>query len=304
MNALKPSGPFAIGTVTRRLEDPDRGARRLFLKVWYPADAPAGAIPELLWAQLRGAGATPWPVRALLGLLRRRSCSVPGAPQASAAGRGTPVLYNHGLVSFASENTSLAEELASHGHPVVAIEHVDQLAEYRGLQRAGTKDPIDQLVRERAADTAFVLDRLDSILAAVPGSAAPAEARAHLVGFSLGGAVSAELAAHDGRVASVVNLDGGTQGSGRTREVPTPYLMLYSEANEGINDAALPPQAQRLSAPRTRHLNYHDLAAVLPLLRWTAALGAAQPAQTLRWRNEKVREFLAQDRTAAESFPG
>jgi dienelactone hydrolase len=296
MSAIRPSGPFAIGTVTRRLEDPERRGRRLLLKVWYPAEVVAGATPELLWAQLRAGGATPWPVRALLGLLRRRSCSVPDAPYAAAAARRTPVLYNHGLVSFASENTSLAEELASHGHPVVAIEHTDQLAEYRDLQRAGTKDPVAHLVRERAADTAFVLDRLAPILATVAGHPGTVEARAHLVGFSLGGAVSAELAARDSRVASVINLDGGTQGSGRTREVSTPYLMLYSAGNEGINDATLPPQARRLCAPHTRHLNYHDLAAVLPALRWTAALGSARPAAALRWRNETVREFVRQQR--------
>src|SRR6185295_14798390 len=46
------------------------------------------------------------------------------------------VVYNHGLISFASENTSLMEELASHGQTVVSIQHVEQVLEFRALSAA------------------------------------------------------------------------------------------------------------------------------------------------------------------------
>jgi Platelet-activating factor acetylhydrolase, isoform II len=45
------------------------------------------------------------------------------------------VIYNHALISFASENRSLAEGLASDGFIVLGVEHVEQLAEWQLLNR-------------------------------------------------------------------------------------------------------------------------------------------------------------------------
>ncbi len=56
-------------------------------------------------------------------------------------------VYNHGLISFASENTSLAEALASHGFVILSIEHVEQLAELQSLNR---QQPADKRRQEAA----------------------------------------------------------------------------------------------------------------------------------------------------------
>jgi dienelactone hydrolase len=343
MSLPAPQGPCAVGCIVQELLDQDRPAhllatecgRRLFLKVWYPAEPGARGPGELVWPELRDPARAPPLARTVLGLLRQRTVSRSGARFAAPAAPSPLVIYHHGMVSFAAENTSLMEDLASHGYTVVAIEHRDQLAEFRGLaqnQSAAQRrtaavlakqiirtDPAaraalahdyytaspntNRIVRERAADTRLVLDRMESILDAIPGRHGNATSRpsVHLAGFSLGGAVATEVALHDARVASVVNLDGGTQGSIDAAALQVPYLMLYSQQNEGINDALLPTHAQRMAPAGTRHLNYHDIAGLVPLLRITPALGGIHPGKFLRHRNEMVRRFLGQLKPARNS---
>ena len=66
------------------------------------------------------------------------------------------LIYSHGLISFASENSMLMEYLASHGYLVIALQHVDQLAELRELQRAqprGEKQEQARLQRKLKASS-------------------------------------------------------------------------------------------------------------------------------------------------------
>jgi dienelactone hydrolase len=148
---------------------------------------------------------------------------------------------------------------------------------------------------ERAADSTHVQNHLEDVVAKLP--ALPAHAidtsSAHLVGFSLGGAVATEVAKRDARASSVVNLDGGMQGTLDAQGPRQPYLMLYSSANDRMNDALLPLHAQRVAPPDTTHLNYHDIAALLPILRLVRVTGRTAPKLFLEHRNELVREFYA-----------
>jgi dienelactone hydrolase len=299
--------------------------RKLFLKLWYPAE-PTPTTPELLWDQLRADRHIPLMARMLLAVLRRRTTAHPGAPLAAIEPATSPVLYNHGLVSFASENTSMMENLASHGYIVIAIQHEEQLSELRALNahqpapekqlaqdltaqmrrsNAAERAPLarrlyevsyntNRLVLERAIDTTTVLNNLRSILAAVPGrnARAPEPSQVHLIGFSVGGAVATEVALRDERIATVVNIDGGTYGSIDAARVRAPYLMIYSADNEAINDGLLPKHARCVTAANTSHLNYHDVAGLLPPLRWMRAVGSAEPVSVLQWRNRTVAEFI------------
>jgi dienelactone hydrolase len=216
--------------------------RRLLLKVWYPA-ANATTRPELLWAELRRDARTPLPMRLLLRCVRARTATVPYAAISPLVRASPLVIYNHGLISFTGKNTSLMEELASQGYTVLAIQHADQLAERRALTRGGGPgtrrarkelerqltvasvqeraklapqyydgaDNTNRIVIERSADTAFVMDNASTALAGIPGlqpESVDASA-AHLVGFSLGGAVATVTAERDPRARSVANLDGG-----------------------------------------------------------------------------------------------
>ena len=237
------------------------------------------------------------------------------------------VVYNHGLISFASENTSLMEYLASRGHVAIALRHVEQLAELQFLNRgrAGAERRVDaelaqrlqratgserarlaveyyarssntnRIVIERARDTSFALDRIADILRQVPGfsGVAPEAREVHLVGFSVGGAVSTEVAARDSRAKSIANLDGGMYGTQPSPPIRQPYLMMYSSANEGGNDALLPEHAVRYAPPGTAHLNYHDVSVLFPWLRYVRATGKVNAREFLASRNRIVEAFIA-----------
>ena len=144
MAFLEPSGPYDVGSIVHELVDADRASslksdtagRRLLIKAWYPADPTATAEKELLWEQLRQDAQTPAPVRLLLGCLRKTTSTHRNAPFNSDVPVSRAVVYNHGLISFASENTSLMEELASHGQTVICIQHAEQLVELRALNGA------------------------------------------------------------------------------------------------------------------------------------------------------------------------
>ena len=334
MSFLDPSGPFGVGSVTTELADrarpahllSDAAGRRLLLKLWYPAERGTGTENERIWQELRSDARAPGPIRLVLKCLRARTASRPNARFVARAPLSRAVVYNHGLVSFAAENTSLMQELASHGCTVVAIQHAEQLAEFQALGRAepAEKKKADaelarrvknagkderrklaaayyeaststaRLVAERAVDTAFVLDRLDAVLATIPGARAHAidASSAHLIGFSVGGAVSTAAARRDDRARSVVSLDGGMQGALDAKRMRQAYLMMYSSANDGMNDELLPQSAQRLAPADTAHLNYHDIAGLLPVLRLFGVTGRTPPRPFLEQRNHVVRDFV------------
>jgi hypothetical protein len=68
---------------------------------------------------------------------------------------------------------------------------------------------------------------------------------------------------------------------------------MYSAANEGGNDALLPDHAKHVAPAGTTHLNYHDVAALLPVLRHLRATGSTNAAAFVAQRNLTVREFLS-----------
>lgn len=158
------------------------------------------------------------------------------------------------------------------------------------------------IVGERARDTSFVLDRLQEALQRVPGvDEADVDCDAiHAAGFSVGGAIATETARRDGRVKSVTNLDGGFYGT--EPPIRQPYLMMYSAANEGINDLLLPEHAVRRTLANTAHLNYHDVSVLLPFLRYTGVTGKVNPRELIVLRNSAVEAFIrAVDETSVSS---
>jgi len=241
----------------------DQPGRELFLKLWYPAkpsvEASASEREHLLWDELRGRPDVPLPLRWMLAILKCfRTYARLSAPYAHELHSPRLVIYNHGLISFASENTSLAEALASHGFVVLAIEHLEQFAEWQSLNRQKpadkrkrstataarlkratpaeraqigpeyyrSADNANRVVEARAEDVTFVLHHIDSILERIPGfgETKPDFGQLAVVGLSLGGAVATEFAAHKGPVAAVVNLDGGffRQPAGRANHGALP----------------------------------------------------------------------------------
>lgn len=333
-----PSGPYRVGTTIHEFIDASRPAhlmsqqsgRILLAKTWYPAEIADTLEPEMLWETLRNDEHTPAALRAMLACMRARASSCYAAPFDSNVEEPSLVIYNHGFISFSSENTSLMEDLASHGCIVISIQHAEQLAEMKALSQAQstTKKKADRalelqlknapnakradlavgyyrastntnrVVIERSLDTSFALDQIEYALSQIPELTTDTVdvSAAHLIGFSIGGAVATECAKRETRVRSVINLDGGMQGSSTTAALRPPYLMMYSSANDAINDRLLPACATTITSADTRHLNFHDVAAIVPGLRFLRATGKVNPSAFLRERNANARKFIADAR--------
>jgi|WetSurMetagenome_2_1015567.scaffolds.fasta_scaffold26931_2 hypothetical protein len=310
-----PDGPFKVGVAESELTRfglAPAGNRNLTIKLWYPA-TPEGKTGEAepLWSELHLLPEIPGVARALLAYLTRiRTHSVVGANLAVGQGPFPLLIYNHSLLSFASENTLLMEQLASHGFVVLSIRHRDQVAEHATVQagvsaeeraddrkilsrlrKASSREEralvslelfrnstgLSAIVRRRAEDTSYVLDHLDEVLARLPGGprggVAP-DRRFCAIGLSLGGAVATQLRLMDARCVGVANLDGGLYGMDAPRALPGPYLMVYSQANAGTNDAFRGPGYCEFVLAGAKHLDLHDASVVVPGLK---CLGLSGP---------------------------
>ena len=138
------------------------------------------------------------------------------------------VLFSPGLAGVRSQNTAWAQELASHGYVVVALDHPYDsaavvLADGRVVRSAVTASGDDAEDNRRAAawtdvraaDLRSALDRL-AVLDRAPGPLAGlVDLRfVAVAGQSLGGAAAAEAAQQDHRFAAVVDLDGFPRARG------------------------------------------------------------------------------------------
>lgn len=132
-----PTGPWALGTdsFAWALTEPG-GATvgaggRTMVRIWYPTEPGTRPARDAPWLEdaprlapaIAAWGGLPSWVFGHLALVRTHAAW--GAPLlAPPDPRGWPVVsFDHGLGGFRSQNTFLAEELASHGVVVVAVEH-------------------------------------------------------------------------------------------------------------------------------------------------------------------------------------
>jgi predicted dienelactone hydrolase len=129
----RPTGPYAIGTLTYHWIDSTRpevftadpsDRRELMVQLWYPARYQRGAArapyvehPETLQPLARLLGL---PGFTLSYLDQVRTRAVDSAP---AAGGPYPVLiFAHGRGGYRQHNTALVQELVSHGYVVAAMD--------------------------------------------------------------------------------------------------------------------------------------------------------------------------------------
>lgn len=251
------SGPCRVGSTACSLTDNGRtshllsenNGRTMLIKVWYPADepTPTAVVRESLWRDIHDDPAVPGLMKMLLrGTRKLVTHSYLQATFSTNIKHTDILIYNHGLISFAAENTFLMEHLASNGYIVIAIQHREQLNEFKALQgvlsaaerkhHTSLQKRIQQTVEEeraelsrqyyqaasnsnaivsaRALDTGFVIENISTILETIPGinNCELNTGAIGLVGLSLGGAVATEFAKADNRGSFVVNMDGGIYG--------------------------------------------------------------------------------------------
>jgi hypothetical protein len=142
----EPSGPHIAGTDICEINDSSRTShvlsqergRKIIIKFWYPANPSAvhNCKREQLWEQLCVESSMPGFAKLLLRhAMKTKTNSYYRASYAADFGTPRVLIYNHGLISFASENTMLMEHLASQGYTVVSLQHKEQLAEFQALKR-------------------------------------------------------------------------------------------------------------------------------------------------------------------------
>ncbi|MET0397522.1 MAG: hypothetical protein ABW277_11905 [Longimicrobiaceae bacterium] len=252
-----PGGPHTLGTTLLHLVDSTRadlvdGARRreVMVQLWYPAARGGGErAPYMAGAlvdTLRREGYYEVDSTTFAAWRRLRTHAREDAPPA--AGPSFPVLLlSHGFGVSRSSYTALAEELASHGYAVAAVDHpyggITLLPDGRVLSVAAdtgdvrSEATLGSRVRQWAADASFVLDRLRAMDAAPAGRFAGRLdlARAGMLGHSLGGAAAVEACRTDPRFRACADLDGALYGPAGELGPGGPTLVvrsrpLYSDA--------------------------------------------------------------------------
>ncbi len=232
----RPTGPYAIGTVTYHWVDSARAEvftadpndrRELMVQMWYPArDDPAAPRapyvehPEALVPLARLFGLPGF----IFGHLQYVTTNA--MPSAAIANGGPfPVLlFAHGRGGYRQHNTMLVEELVSHGYIVAAV---DQPYAASGVVfpdgRMAPFDPrmfdpvhpghpafLDSIIPFLAHDFSFALDRLAALNQADSGGILRGQldlGRAGMFGVSLGGAVTAEACGLEPRLRACLIMD-------------------------------------------------------------------------------------------------
>ncbi|MFB7716386.1 alpha/beta hydrolase family protein [Nocardia sp. NPDC056100] len=286
-----PTGANAVGMTEWHLVDDARadpwdGTRRreLMVQIWYPA-GDAGSAPVAAWMPPGGVqeqqfGLGQFGVAAdswKLGPSHSRDSA-----SARVGGRFPILLNSPGMGDTTGFSTAQAEDLASHGYIVVAINHTHESFAVqfpdgrteRGVVPMDSPPNVlpDLLLPVRVADARFVLDQL-AAAAAHPGDAALPQHLAEdldltkvgMFGHSLGGSTTAQTMHDDPRIAAGVNLDGPILGSVAAEGLDRPMLMLASDTSPWFGNAGWEPYWATNSGVKlplriagTRHMSLCD----------------------------------------------
>ncbi|MER7506598.1 alpha/beta hydrolase [Nonomuraea pusilla] len=238
-----PTGAHPVGTTALYLKDtsrpdpwnPDAGARELKVTLWYPTERRDGRRAAYMTAKeseilMRREGITGVPYDTLS---KTRTNAV---EDARPAGRELPlVVLSPGFTKPMNTLTSLAEELASRGYVVAGIDHTyeSHATAFPDGRVAGClacdsdTDPGfgTGVVRGRAADVSFVLDRLTSVW---DRSGLIDRSRIAMAGQSIGGASALAVMVEDSRVRAGIDMDGTTYARIPKSGFSRPFLFLGS----------------------------------------------------------------------------
>lgn len=249
-----PTGPSAVGVTEWHLTDPARtdpwtgAVREVLVQIWYPADSDSGGEPAP-WMP-PGGRAEQDDFLAQLGVEAGTWSLAPSHSRSDVPARqggGIPVVLNSpGMGDATGWSTAQAEDLASHGYAVVALNHTHEAYSVRfpDGRTAETWVPLDSpqevlrdlLLPTRVTDTRFVLDQLTAAATGQHAAALPdglAEnldlSRVAMFGHSLGGSTTIGALHADPRIRTGVNLDGPVLGPAAEAGIAQPLLMLAGE---------------------------------------------------------------------------
>ena len=237
-NIAKAKGPYFVGTQNFQIVDASRkmwfsgdikGSRKLSVKMWYPADnitslkkAPYLNKHKLIGSAISKLFGVPEALMDRAGGVKCNSWlnAVP------ANGKFPVIIYSHGHQSIKIANTSQAEEMASNGYIVVAMDHSydaaltildeDKIIYSRSKLPANDEEALqDSMIQRvknqlkiRTEDVSFVIDELKIMFEKDKRFSQVADFdNIGIFGHSFGGCTSIMSAYNDTRIDAVIGLD-------------------------------------------------------------------------------------------------
>ncbi|WP_152393803.1 alpha/beta hydrolase family protein [Paenibacillus guangzhouensis] len=255
----KPSGPYAVGTMTFHFTDDKRQEeyakdpsirRELMVQLWYPAKtgsdeptAPYTATPQEIAIGLGTSISIPAIALEQLGQVKTHSHLEALLPDQEQA---WPLLvFSHGMDRFRNSNTFQVEELASHGYIVAAIDHTydaaatvfpDGRVTYSRSQLDDGIPALDARMPVWVSDVKFVLDQLERLNRGIPDSrfqGAIDMSRIGMFGHSYGGAAAMQMLLQDDRVKAGIDMDGGLYGIRAPEQgIGKPFMLMNAQDTE------------------------------------------------------------------------
>ncbi|MEV4083532.1 alpha/beta hydrolase [Nonomuraea fuscirosea] len=237
-----PTGKRPVGTTGLHLVDksrpdpwnPEAKERELLVSLWYPAKKATGRRAPYMTAAESQAVLKDYPVTEKDALARVRThARVDARP---VGGRRPLVVMSPGFSFPRATLTSLAEDFASRGYLVAAIEHT--------YESVGTTFPDGRttsclacvkgqdngkVAASRVKDVRFVLDRL------IDGRWGRAIDRSKIamVGHSIGGYATAQTMLTEPRIKAGVNLDGSFE---LTEPIKRPFMLVGTASRHTPED--------------------------------------------------------------------
>ncbi len=317
-----PTGEYEIGTTHFELTDLSRNEtftttpddhRRFSIRTWYPTDDITGLqlAPYVDYPAEFGKGvAQSW---GFPSFIVSHFSSIPthsyyNAPL-SEDGDFPIIMFSHGYGGFDIQDTSLMQELASHGYIVFSLAHSYEAATTYfpngdAIYSADIVVPYDSTLNDSlkiwADDTIFLLDQLEitenSLIPSVFHTGLDFT-RVGAIGHSFGGSTAEEVCLIDARFLAGISLDSPHILHSLDMSMTKPFLMMFSEAygDPEMNDIVYQnsvADCYGLFVNGTKHHNFADTSIWSPLLKSFGTIGTIDGYRMLHILNDYVLEFF------------
>jgi predicted dienelactone hydrolase len=333
-----PTGPYAVGTAVYHLVDAQRpeqytadpdDKRELMVQLWYPAEVAPGLQTAPYFEDLAAVqpalgdalGLSPF----LVGHLNLvKTAAWADAPPLETGEPFAVILFSHGVTTgVRNQNTSMVQELVSHGYVVVGIDHTfGNLFTRFPDGRIVFYDPIifngnaanardgQAVVATWRDDARFVLDSLAQWNAGAGEGGARFSGRFDLervgmFGHSTGGGTAVSFCAVDARCRAGLGLDAWVLPVPEdvvARGLAQPFMFISTPRWLGADNAArgqaifaaVQAPAYNLAVTGTEHFDYSDIPLFSPLTPQLGLSGSLNGRYTLAILNRYTLAFFDQ----------
>ena len=335
-----PTGAFAVGrtefdwvdeTRNETLQKEPQSRRELVVWVWYPAaiTQPPSPRAEYLPGNWRKARERDQGVAARFFMQNLGSIETHATADARLAEtpRSYPVvIFEPGLGPVATDYTTLAEDLASHGYIVVASTPTYSASVVvfpDGRVAAGTaqgsvpddasveagNEILNRLIKVWAQDDIFVLNQLEKLNKSDPSGKFSGRLDLQSVGVfghSFGGCAAAEVCRMDSRFKAGINIDGYPRGEVIQTGLQQPFMFIWSvhaeqpdaewvQARRNIQAIydRLNHGGYQITVNGARHFNFTDNGLFFsPFLKLEGGLGLIKGSRALAITDDYARAFF------------